>query len=88
MDELKKRLDKTKGKWVDELPHVLSAYRTTPRRSTGETPFSMTYGSKAIILLETGFLMMRTNQFNSNRNKQLLPASLDLVEERRKVAKV
>ena len=88
MDELKKRLDKTKGKWVDELPHVLSAYRTTPRRSTGETPFSMTYGSKAIILLETGFPMMRTNQFNSNRNKQLLPASLDLVEERRKVAKV
>ena len=40
---LKKRLDVAKGRWVEELPHVLWTYRTTPRRSTGETPFSMTY---------------------------------------------
>ena len=39
---LKKRLDDTKGRWVDKLPHVLWSYRTTPRRSTGETPFSIT----------------------------------------------
>ena len=31
---LKKRLDKVKRKWVEELPHVLWAYRKTPRRST------------------------------------------------------
>ena len=36
---LKKRLDNAKGKWVEELSHVLWIYRTTPRRSTGETPF-------------------------------------------------
>ncbi|XP_065629196.1 uncharacterized protein LOC112040990 [Quercus suber] len=48
---LKKRLDDVKGKWVEELPHVLWAYRTTPRRSIGETPFSMTYGSEAVIPL-------------------------------------
>ena len=52
---LKKRLDDAKGKWVEELPHVLWTYRTTPCRSTGETPFSMTYGAEAVILLETGF---------------------------------
>ena len=45
---LKKRLDNAKGKWVEELPHVLWTYRTTPRRSTGETPFSMTYGAEAV----------------------------------------
>ena len=39
---LKKRLDDAKGRWVEELPHVLWTYRTTPRRSTGETPFAMT----------------------------------------------
>ena len=38
MDVLKKKLEEAKGKRVDELPHVLWAYRTTPRRSTGETP--------------------------------------------------
>ena len=27
---LKKRLDDAKGKWVEELPHVLQTYRTTP----------------------------------------------------------
>ena len=36
---LKKRLDDVKGKWVEELSHVLLTYRTTPRRSTGKTPF-------------------------------------------------
>ena len=29
---LKKRLDDAKSKWVEELPHVLWTYRTTPRR--------------------------------------------------------
>ena len=42
MNGLKKRLDDAKGRWVEELPHVLWTYRTTPRRSTEETPFSMT----------------------------------------------
>ena len=58
---LKKRLDEAKGKWVDELPYVLWMYRTTPQRSTGETPFSMTYGSEAVIPLKTGFLTLRTS---------------------------
>ena len=58
---LKKMLDDAKGRWVvEELPHVLCTYRTTPRRSTGETPFSMSYGAKAVILVETGFLTLRT----------------------------
>ena len=48
---LKKRLDDVKGKWVEELPHVLWTYRTTPHRSTRETPFSMTYGAETVIPL-------------------------------------
>ena len=61
MDGMKKRLDEAKGKWVDELPHVLSTYHTTLKRSTGEAPFFMMYGSEAVIPLETGFSTMRTN---------------------------
>lgn len=85
---LKKGLDETKGRWVDELPYVLWTHRTTPRRSTRETPFSMTYSSEATIPLETGFLTMRTSLFNPNKNDQLLRESLDLVDERREVAMV
>ena len=69
MGGLKKRLDKDKGKWVDELPHVLWPYRTTSRKSTGETHFSMTYGSEAVIPLEARFLTMSTDEFENNRNK-------------------
>jgi len=80
---LKKRLDDAKGKWVEELPHVLWTYRTTPCRSTGETPFSMTYGAEAIIPLETGFPTLKTNSFSLSNNNELLEKSLDIIEERR-----
>ena len=80
---LKKRLDDAKGRWVEELPHVLWTYRTTPRRSTGETPFAMTYGAKAIIPLEANFPTLRMNSFTPSSNEELLGKSLDLIEERR-----
>ena len=47
----KKRLDDTKEKWVEELPHILWTYWTIPCRSTRETLFSMTYGTKVVIHL-------------------------------------
>ena len=88
MSKLKKRLDDAKGKWVEELPHVLWTYRITPRRSIGETPFSMTYGTEAVIPLETGFPMLKTSLFAPDRNDNLLEKSLDLIEERRENARV
>jgi len=56
---------------------VLWSYKTTPRRSTGETPFSMTYGVEAIIPVETEFPMMRTDQFEEHNNDGQLCASLE-----------
>ena len=88
MNGLKKRLDDAKGKWVEELSHVLWTYRTTPRKSTGETPFSMTYEVEAVIPLENGFPMMRTSTFTSDENDELLKMNLDLLEERRENAMV
>ena len=85
---LKKRLDDTKGKWVEELSHVLWTYWTTPSKSTGETPFSMTYGAETVISLETGFLMLRTSSFNPSSNNELLEKSLDLIKEKRENAMV
>ena len=78
---LKKRLNDAKDKWVDELPHVLWTYWTTPRRSMGETPFSMTYGAEVVIPLEIGFPMLKTSSFAPDSNDRLLEKSLDLVEE-------
>ena len=85
---LKKRLDDAKGKWVEELPYVLWTYRTTPRRSTGKTPFSMTYGAEAVIPLESRFPTIRTSSFNPKDNDEQLVRSLNLIEEKRENAMV
>ena len=82
----KKRLDNAKGRWVEELPHVLWIYRTTPRWLTGETPFAMTYGAEAVIPLEANFPTLRTNFFTPSSNDELLGKSLDLIDERREKA--
>ena len=88
MSGLKKWLDNTKGKSVEELPHILWTYRTTSHRSTGETPFSMTYEAEAVIHLETGFPTLRMSSFPPSNNDELLGKSLDLIEERRENAMV
>ena len=85
---LKKRLYDAKEKWVEELSHVLWTYQTIPCWSTGETPFSMTYGAEAVIPLETGFLTLRTSSFTPSSNDGLLEKSLDLIEEWRENAMV
>ena len=80
---LKKILDDAKGRWVEELSHVLWAYRMTLRRSTRETPFIMTFGAKTMIPLEANFPTLRTNSFTPSGNDELLGESLDLIEEER-----
>ena len=85
---LKKRMDDTKGRWVEELPHVLWTYWTTPRRSTGETPFAMTYRAEVVIPIEENFPTLRTNSFTLSGNDELLGESLDLNEGRREKAMI
>nr|XP_033510340.1 uncharacterized protein LOC117275088 [Nicotiana tomentosiformis] len=41
IQNFKKRLEETNGKWPEELPIVLWASWTTTKSSTGETPFSL-----------------------------------------------
>ena len=73
---------------MEELPHVLWTYRTTPRKSIEETPFSMTYGVGAVIPLENGFPTMRTSTFTLDGNDELLKKNLDLVDQWRENAMV
>ena len=80
---LKKRLDDAKGKWMEDLSHVLWTYRTTPYWSTRETPFSITYGAEVVIPLETRSLTLRMSSFTLSNNDGLLKKSLYLIEERR-----
>ncbi|KAK3000990.1 hypothetical protein RJ639_022170 [Escallonia herrerae] len=80
---LKKKLDEAKGAWVDELPKVLLAYRTTPHSVIGETPFFLCYGTEALLPIEIGVPTIRALHFNKVNNEDGLLANLDLVEEAR-----
>ena len=45
-------LKKHGSRWIDELPAVVWANRTTPNRATGEMPFFLVYGSEAVLPAE------------------------------------
>ena len=48
----------------------------------------MTYGSEAVIPLETKFPTLRTSLFTPDNNDRLLEKSLDLVDKRREAVMV
>ena len=54
LQAMKKRLEKAKGQWLEELPGILWSYRTTKRTATGESPFSLAYGTEAVLPVEIG----------------------------------
>ena len=83
LDGMKKRLTEVKGRWVNELPSVLWAYRTTPWRSTGETSFSLAYGMEAVILFEIGLPTTRMEAYCHKKNKERVAEHFDMIEEQR-----
>ncbi|XP_052197313.1 uncharacterized protein LOC127804484 [Diospyros lotus] len=83
---LKTHLEEAKGAWVEELPTILWAYRTTSRVSTGKTPFNLVYGTEALIPVEVVVGSPRLNAYEGNpdtSNSASLKENIDLVEEQR-----
>ena len=61
---------------------MLWAYQTMPRRSTRETPFSLTYGVEAVIPAEVNICSAQVDRFNPALHM------LDLLEEYREAATI
>ncbi|KAK3024810.1 hypothetical protein RJ639_044120 [Escallonia herrerae] len=78
---LKRKLDDAKGAWVDELPKVLWAYRTTPHSVTGETPFLLCFGTEALLPVKVGLPTVRVLQFSEAENEENLRGNLDLLDD-------
>ena len=83
---IKTRLEGAKGIWPEELPSILWAYRTMARAPTGETPFRLTYESKAVIPAEVGLTSYRVYNHDENKNNEAMRLQLDLVDELRTAA--
>ncbi|XP_021975209.1 protein NYNRIN-like [Helianthus annuus] len=84
---MKGRLGRKQKGWLEELPFVLWAYRTTLKSCNGETPFSLTYVTEAVIPAEIGFTTARM-KLRDEENEQDLRMNLNLLEERREIAAV
>ena len=78
---IKTKLDNVKGAWPEELPNVLWAYRTTAKTPTGETPFKLTYGIEAVILVKVGVTSTRRAAFSEEENDDKLRLNLDCLDE-------
>ncbi|XP_071727538.1 uncharacterized protein [Rutidosis leptorrhynchoides] len=85
---IKARLGLCRKGWIDELPNVLWAHRTTPKSATNETPFSLVYGSEAVIPAEINVPTMRIASFDESSNSEELRENLNLVEECREMATI
>ncbi|GJY10148.1 reverse transcriptase domain-containing protein [Tanacetum coccineum] len=85
---IKARLGARNKKWMEELSHVLWAHRTMIKSSNGDTPFSSTYGTKAVIPAEIGMPTLRTAEVDLVKNNEALKINLDLLEERREQAAI
>uniref|UniRef100_A0A2N9FDC4 Uncharacterized protein n=1 Tax=Fagus sylvatica TaxID=28930 RepID=A0A2N9FDC4_FAGSY len=83
LKQIKTRLEGAKGMWVEELPSILWAYRTTIRTPTGETPFKLTFGTEAVIPVEIGLTTLRTTFHKEEENEGQLRLNLDLLDETR-----
>ncbi|XP_021817133.1 uncharacterized protein LOC110759389 [Prunus avium] len=78
---LKKKLGPAKGAWPDLLPKALWAINTSYRRSTSETPFSLAFGTEAVVPVEINAPTCRTASYTPEQNETLLAFNLDLIDE-------
>nr|GEU94919.1 reverse transcriptase domain-containing protein [Tanacetum cinerariifolium] len=85
---IKSRLGEGNKNCVEELLHVLWAHRTMIKSSHGDTPFSLTYGTEAVIPTEIGMPTYRTAAVDVVSNDEELRLNLDLLKERRERAAI
>ena len=88
LKSLKKRLDKAKRLWVEELPSTLGAIRTMIHSGTRDTSFNLAFGSDAVIPIEIEINTLQMAHFESEQNESSIQANLDLLEEIREDANV
>ncbi|GJU05966.1 reverse transcriptase domain-containing protein [Tanacetum coccineum] len=85
---IKARLDARSKNYIEEPSHVLWAYRTMIKSSNGDTSFSLTYRTEAIIPAEIGMPTLRTTKVDLGQNNEALEINLDLLEEKREQAAI
>ncbi|XP_057775272.1 uncharacterized protein LOC130994251 [Salvia miltiorrhiza] len=85
---IKKRLERSRGRWAEELDTVLWASHTSPKTATGEASFTLVYGSNAVIPAEVRLKSHRICTYDPAQNEELRRLELDLIDFKREEAQV
>lgn len=85
-DGIKKRLVRSKEKWVEELDTVLWAYRTNTRTTTRETRVALVYGGEAVIPTEIIFNSPWIETYEEQTNEITHIMELDCIDLKREIA--
>jgi hypothetical protein len=85
---LKKTLNRKKDAWIEFILEVLWLYRKTIQTLTEETPFSLTYGTEAVIPAKVGSSSFRVSHYNPGLNDEGISLHLDLLQEIRDEAHI
>lgn len=78
---IKARLEGAKGAWLEELPGVLWAYRTTAMTLTGGTPFRLAFGIEAVIPIVVWMSSLRWVYYDDPNNDVELKLALEFLDE-------
>ncbi|GJX11784.1 reverse transcriptase domain-containing protein [Tanacetum coccineum] len=81
MNHIEKQLTRSQQGWVDDLARVLWVYRTRPRNSQKDTPFSLTYGFEAIIPTTESFVPKDNRRSTKENAKRKESKEVALIEE-------
>ena len=77
------RLKPHAGRWVKELPSVLWGLRTNTSRATGQSPFSLVYGSEAMLPTEVSLVSARVQAYDEKLSEENREIDLIAAEELR-----
>jgi hypothetical protein len=76
---LKKKIEDKKRAWAEFFLEVLWSYRTTLWTSTSEAPFSLAFGTEAVVPIEVGSVSFWVKHYNPGMNEEGMKLSLDLL---------
>ncbi|XP_074378020.1 uncharacterized protein LOC141719540 [Apium graveolens] len=78
---LKKGVERSRNTWMDELLHILGAYRTTYKVTTEATPFMLSYGAEVVVPLGITQSSSRVEAYEPETNEKGMRLSIDLIDE-------
>ncbi|XP_074323351.1 uncharacterized protein LOC141660279 [Apium graveolens] len=81
LDGLKKRVERSRNTWAEELMNILWVYHTTCKVITEATPFMLAYGAEAVVTLEITHGSPRIKAYEPETNEEGMRLVLDLIDE-------